>query len=151
MGNIMHIKVVNNIPEKYSVHQLLQDNPNTSFPASLSETTLNTWGVYSVVEATAPEVDYTKNLVESIIFKGGKWAQIWSVANASAEETAERTSNKATEVRAERNLRLSSCDWTQTKDIPENVSSIWAMYRESLRNLPTQLGFPWAVIWPETP
>jgi hypothetical protein len=58
---------------------------------------------------------------------------------------------KAGQVRAERNTKLAATDWTQGKDIPDNVSSKWAAYRQALREITAQAGFPWGVQWPTQP
>jgi hypothetical protein len=58
---------------------------------------------------------------------------------------------KAGQVRSERNSKLAATDWTQGKDIPDNVSSTWAAYRQALRDVPAQAGFPWEVTWPTQP
>lgn len=55
------------------------------------------------------------------------------------------------EVRAERKRRLSATDWTQLPDVPLATKKQWAMYRQALRDLPEQFGFPTEVVWPETP
>lgn len=60
-------------------------------------------------------------------------------------------SEKAGQVRAERNQKLAECDWTQGKDIPDNISTAWAVYRQALRDVPAQAGFPWEVQWPAQP
>jgi hypothetical protein len=58
---------------------------------------------------------------------------------------------KAGQVRAERNTKLAATDWTQGKDIPDNVSSKWAAYRQALRDITGQEGFPWTITWPTQP
>jgi hypothetical protein len=57
---------------------------------------------------------------------------------------------KATEVRAERNAKLSATDWTQIADATVDKAA-WATYRQALRNIPTQSGFPNTIIWPDAP
>ena len=54
------------------------------------------------------------------------------------------------EIRAERNHLLSLCDWTQNADSPldSDQKSAWAAYRQALRDVPEQQGFPYDVIWP---
>ena len=54
------------------------------------------------------------------------------------------------EVRAERNRLLTASDWTQVADAPVDQAA-WAAYRQALRDLPQQDGFPLNVIWPTTP
>jgi hypothetical protein len=62
----------------------------------------------------------------------------------------EATAKKANEVRKERNALLSSTDWTQVADAPVDQAA-WATYRQALRDVTTQQGFPWTVDWPEQP
>lgn len=53
-------------------------------------------------------------------------------------------------VRAERNARLTACDWTQLPDAPADTAA-WAAYRQALRDVTAQVGFPWDVTWPTPP
>lgn len=57
---------------------------------------------------------------------------------------------KEAEVRSERNALLSLSDWTQVADAPVNKSA-WATYRQALRDITQQSGFPNNVIWPTKP
>ena len=56
----------------------------------------------------------------------------------------------AEEIREIRNKRLSASDWTQLSDSPVDKQG-WAIYRQSLRDVPNQLGFPANVTWPVKP
>ena len=58
---------------------------------------------------------------------------------------------KAVEVRAERNTKLAATDWTQTADVPQAVKDSYVLYRQALRDVPTQEGFPWTIVWPVAP
>lgn len=53
-------------------------------------------------------------------------------------------------VRAKRNALLSESDWTQLADAPVDRAA-WASYRQALRDIPSQAGFPLDVVWPEKP
>lgn len=53
-------------------------------------------------------------------------------------------------VKTDRNLRLQASDWTQVADAPVNKAA-WVVYRQDLRDLPSQEGFPWNVTWPTKP
>jgi hypothetical protein len=57
------------------------------------------------------------------------------------------------EIRTERNHLLALCDWTQNADSPldSDQKSAWAAYRQALRDVPEQQGFPYDVIWPTQP
>jgi len=60
-------------------------------------------------------------------------------------------SRRAAEVRAERNARLVATDWTQAADVPQAVKDSYVLYRQALRDVPTQVGFPWTITWPDAP
>jgi hypothetical protein len=55
---------------------------------------------------------------------------------------------KAAEVRAERSAKLVATDWTQGADTPQATKDKYAPYRQALRDVPAQAGFPNTVVWP---
>jgi hypothetical protein len=57
----------------------------------------------------------------------------------------------AAQVRIERNRLLAASDWTQLPDVTEAIRSAWAEYRQALRDIPQQSGFPENVVWPTKP
>lgn len=57
----------------------------------------------------------------------------------------------AAQVRAERDRRILATDWTQFPDVPENTRLLWQPYRQALRDVPQQNGFPHDIIWPDKP
>jgi urease accessory protein UreH len=59
-------------------------------------------------------------------------------------------SRKAAEIRLERNAKLTASDWTQIADATVDKTA-WATYRQALRNIPAQSGFPNTVVWPDAP
>jgi hypothetical protein len=52
--------------------------------------------------------------------------------------------------RKRRNKLLSASDWTQVADAPVDKAS-WATYRQELRDISAQEGFPWTIVWPTQP
>ena len=58
----------------------------------------------------------------------------------------------AAQVRAERDLRLMQTDWIYLPDVtpPEDIAA-WKAYRQALRDVPQQVGFPGEVRWPVGP
>lgn len=46
---------------------------------------------------------------------------------------------------------LASSDWTQLPDVPLSTKEYWATYRQCLRDITNQPGFPLNVIWPIPP
>jgi hypothetical protein len=61
------------------------------------------------------------------------------------------TEQASSDARTERNNRLSATDWTQHGDVPEGTAAKWAPYRQALRDISSQDGFPFFIEWPEKP
>jgi hypothetical protein len=135
----------------YGDSDLRRDNPNVSFPKNISDEIFSAYGVERVFFATRPEVTYAQELKEGDpVLKDGRWNQTFTVVDLAEEEVAGRTAQRAEEVRAERNQKISESDWTQLPDAPVNKEA-WATYRQALRDIPQQAGFPWNVVWPIKP
>lgn len=58
---------------------------------------------------------------------------------------------QAAQVRAQRDILLNQSDWTQLPDVPQELKTSWAEYRQQLRDVPQQVGFPFDVKWPIKP
>ena len=74
--------------------------------------------------------------------------EVW-LAYAKQQETEQQ----AQTIRGTRDKLLSDTDWTQTDDAPVSANDREAMqqYRQKLRNITAQSGFPSSVKWPEKP
>jgi hypothetical protein len=59
-------------------------------------------------------------------------------------------SKKSESARAQRNALLARSDWTQVADAPVDQAA-WATYRQALRDITEQEGFPEVINWPTTP
>ena len=57
---------------------------------------------------------------------------------------------EAERVRTERDQLLTASDWTQVADAPVDQAA-WATYRQALRDVSEQEGFPHSVVWPKKP
>lgn len=57
----------------------------------------------------------------------------------------------ANDIRAQRDSLLAACDWTQCRDVPDSVAAVWQPYRQALRDLSKQAGFPDSITWPVAP
>lgn len=57
----------------------------------------------------------------------------------------------ARDMRAERDRRLTACDWTQLPDVPAATGAAWAAYRQALRDITDQPGWPTDITWPTPP
>ena len=64
--------------------------------------------------------------------------------------TVDQAAIDARQARMQRNYLLTASDWTQVVDAPVDQSA-WATYRQALRDVPDQAGFPNNITWPEPP
>lgn len=149
---MFYAKVNNGQIEQYplSLTDIRIQMPNVSFAANVSNEELEQFGYFLVTPTDEPAFDYTKNVVRSAIAGDNGFVEIWQETAASQEEIDERLDSKSNEVRAERDALLSASDWTQVADAPVD-SAAWAVYRQALRDIPEQAGFPYNVTYPVTP
>lgn len=66
---------------------------------------------------------------------------------AALQPTSEQL---ATSARTKRNALLAASDWTQVIDAPVDQAA-WATYRQALRDITAQVGFPTTIDWPVEP
>ena len=80
----------------------------------------------------------------------GKWYTKHSVADMDADAIAAKDAEQAKSVRQQRTEKLKDTDWTQLADSTADKTA-WAAYRQALRDITAQAGFPWTVDWPAQP
>lgn len=143
----------------YTLTDLRFANPGTSFAKQISDETAASFNCFPVAPTMPPAEDHTINLERTAVKQGKTWVEEWISTPATPEQIAERTAAKSNDVRAERNRRLDATDWRVTYEVekasqdglgvqfPQN----WAIYRQALRDLPNQPGFPWNINWPVIP
>ena len=134
----------------YTLADLRCENKNTSWPQNISDELAAEFGVFLVSPTPQPADRYNINLKRTASKQGADWVEQWIETPATPEQIAERTSAKESEVRQQRNALLSDCDWTQLPDAPVPPAP-WATYRQELRDVTAQPGFPWEVVWPVAP
>lgn len=57
----------------------------------------------------------------------------------------------ARKIRQKRNQLLHNCDWSQLEDTPQKFKMAYQPYRQALRDVPQQVGFPMEIEWPDEP
>ena len=152
--------------------QLRAELPNTSLPKVLTPAILDELGYDPILEGaqavvTGPYQYSQRAGIEEI---NGQWFTKYivgpvftdyededgntiTVAQQEADYRARKDEEQAKAVRTDRNNRLLDCDWTQLADSPldPDAKLAWQLYRETLRMVPEQAGFPWNVQWPPVP
>jgi len=135
----------------YTLTDLKYENKHISFPDVIDESVVDMFNVRPVTLTEPPEINHTQNLIRSAApNKKGQWFETWTIQAATSDEIKERTEMKKNEVRERRTQLLIESDWTQGLDVPVDQKT-WAEYRQDLRDVPLQEGFPWNVTWPEKP
>lgn len=171
----MFVKLTNGQPDQfpYSVGQFRRDNPQTSFPKVIPDEIMRRYGVYPVAELPKPDFDPLVQTLkrdamphkEVIRLKteedatdpvtgevdqaqvgqpiyGNEWLVGYTVENRPQDQAEDA-------VRNQRNRLLADTDWMALSD--NTMTPAWASYRQALRDIPTQEGFPYSVIWPAKP
>lgn len=143
--------------------------PNTGFPIQLTEAIINNFGgdvVFEGPQASGGTV-YQYSQRQGVEQINGKWytkyvlgpvftdttAEDGTVTTAAEHEAAYKAmkdAEQAKAVRTQRGEKLKDSDWTQVADAPVGQAA-WATYRQALRDISTQEGFPWTINWPEQP
>jgi hypothetical protein len=123
--------------------------PNVSFPPEgLNLMWAQERNAYQIQSDKAHSQAEKLTSVEPYI-EGGVVFDVIVEAKTQDELDAEKT-QKANEVRSKRNMLLTQSDWTQLADAPvDNLA--WAVYRQSLRDITLQAGFPFTVDFPVAP
>ena len=146
--------------------------PNTSLPQQLTEALLNDLGgdvVFEGPQATGGD-RYQYSQADGVEQINGKWftkyvlgpvfsdteAEDGTVTTAAQNEAAYKAgkdAEQATAIRKQRDEKLAESDWRMIKawETQTAVSTEWATYRQALRDVTTQTGFPWEVTWPTQP
>lgn len=132
-------------------HQFRAAYPLTSFPPQLTPELLGSYGADPVLEGPQPTLTrHQIAAMDGVRRDGANWITNWVAVDLDADAIAALDARQAESVRADRNARLAACDWTQVLDAPVDVPA-WAAYRQELRDVPQQAGFPWEINWPAKP
>lgn len=142
----------------YTLGDLRRDNPQTSFPKKIGDAILASYGIYHVMPETQPEHD---PLVQSLVrdaephnnetavneetgetYNTGRWVIGYTAANKPQDEAEQAIRNK-------RDQLLAETDWMALSDV--TMSTEMQSYRQALRDITDQAGFPYSVTWPTKP
>jgi hypothetical protein len=123
--------------------------PNVSFPPEgLDLMWAQERNAYQIQSGKAHSSTEKLTFVEPYIENGVVYDVI--VEAKTQDELDAETAQKANEVRYRRNALLTQSDWTQVADAPVDKAA-WAVYRQALRDITLQAGFPFTVDFPVAP
>ena len=161
--------------------EIRRSMPNTSLPRVWTADICDSLGIDPVLAAPAPDAsgeykvvsrngvvqDANNNWVEAYVERDmfadytrtdvaedGTETEV-TVTKTEQEQayTATKDAEAATTARATRDKLIASCDWMAIKAFEggTTVSTEWATYRQALRDVSAQAGFPNDITWPEKP
>ena len=136
----------------FGINALRKKFPQTSFPRDISKVNLSNYNVVIVEATDRPDFDsLTHYLTEGTPANVEVvWKQVWIVNELTEEEKQEILLAAQKNEREIRNDLLKDSDWTQLPD--SNADKVtWATYRQELRDVPGQSGFPNNINWPKKP
>ena len=154
----MYVLAPNNVVKTwpYTIYDLKKDNPEVSFPKSIYSKTkeadeiLALYNVFPVSPTPVPAYNKSTEKIKEIDPKLSEnvWIETWETIPLTSEEQEAEKLQTESKVRQERNQLLKDSDWTQLPDSPAD-SALWATYRQELRDITNQEGFPFYITWPE--
>ena len=130
------IKITDGTQEPYSMGQLRRDNKTVSFPKMVDPATLESYGVFSAVEADIPtynRISQSITRAETAVEVADQWTYNWIVVDKSTEELAAIN-------RDERDRRLAETDYMALSDV--SMSAEMTTYRQALRDITSHANWP---------
>ena len=138
----------------------LKANDGPSYD-QLTPEVMEALGVDPVLEGpqatTTPPYQYSQRAGVELL--DGKWytkyivGPLFTDAEQEAAYKAMKDAEQAKSVRQTRDDKLKECDWRVIKALESNLPQdfAWATYRQALRDITKQSGFPWIIDWPVQP
>lgn len=136
----------------YSFEDLRRDNPHKSFNANTPLAVLEEHGVYVVKHEETPVFNsLTHRIQVSSIPKlvNNEWVLVKELVELDEKEQEAKLEELTVKAKEQRNKLLAATDWLALTD--NTMSPEMAAYRQALRNISKQDGFPINIIWPEKP
>ena len=164
----------------YSSGQLRRDNPNVSFPRNVPVEIMRRYGMkpvtvdampefnaltQKVTSATTPtrnvvrlmtEADATDPITEEVNtdlvgtpIYGNDWVITRTVVDLTADEIAANAVETAEVNRKTRDNLIAATDFYALTDV--TMDAAMTTYRQALRDVPSQAGFPNSITWPTKP
>jgi len=138
---------------------LWDENNFCSAAALINDSKAEQFRVVELHDIDPPAIDPMTQTVtrDGGEFVEGKWQYKWRVDDLTAEQIAENTAEKERKAlvaaKTKRDNLLAGSDWVVIKALESGASVPveWATYRQALRDVPQQDGFPNTVVWPVLP
>ena len=138
-------------------------NPNISMPRTWNQNVLDALNIEAVFETPKPGVGPYQYVARNGVVQDakGNWVTAWEVremfatdedgtkAEKEAAYQAALDATAAKSARSQRDSLLAATDWMALSDV--TMSAEMATYRQALRDITAQEGFPHSITWPTKP
>ena len=139
----MFIRITNGNPTPYTIGQLRRDNPQISFPKDIPLEILVSFDVHPVKVTPPPQIDSNTHLLtQDVQLIDDEWRRVWQEVELPQDQVEDN-------IRFRRDGLLQETDWMALSD--NTMTPEWATYRQALRDITGQEGFPYSVNWPAEP
>jgi hypothetical protein len=137
-------------------------------PRTWNQNVLDALNIEAVFETPKPDVGPYQNAARNGVTQdaNGNWVQAWAVVDMFSDYTDEDSvlhtkaeqeaayqagldAEAAKAARSQRDSLLAATDWTALSDV--TMSAEMATYRQALRDITAQAGFPHSITWPTKP
>ena len=143
--------------EVISERDLHYKYPNISFPKPLTPYVIETYKLDAILDGPKPQVTppYETVVRQGIEEIRGKWFTKYVIGPIFNNEEDEKAYKLRIDIEASKSIRetrnnlISKSDWMACSDVI--MSDEWKEYRQALRDIPEQEGFPHSVDWPTQP
>tara|TARA_R110000751_G_scaffold61439_1_gene127718 strand:- start:88 stop:543 length:456 start_codon:yes stop_codon:yes gene_type:complete len=117
----------------------------------LSEAQRVEFGISRLQMVTSPYFDQaTQTRADGdAVLVGDVWTQNWIITDLSGDDLSGATDVAERASRSERDALLAATDWTASTDV--TMTAEMTTYRQALRDVPAQAGFPSTIAWPTSP
>ena len=138
--------------EVVSKQQIKQLHSNTSLPSVWGESVYDSLGIDPVTFPQKP----APSGAHKVVIQGapnqdssGNWVGTWSERDMTSDESSDWDQAESDRVRSSRNRLLEATDHYGLSDV--TMSEAMTTYRQALRDVPQQEGFPQTITWPTKP
>ena len=104
-----------------------------------------------IYDPTGEEIPFTATPYDTTEHGQDLWAQLSALDYVAPCPESRKYAEANSEARDLRRELLVGSDWTQLPDIPQATKDLWAPYRQALRDITDQEGYPYDITWPTPP
>lgn len=104
-----------------------------------------------ILDETGEEIPFTATPYDETEHGQDLWEQLSALDYVAPCPESRKYAEADSGAKDLRRGLLVGSDWTQLPDIPQATKDLWAPYRQALRDITDQEGYPYDITWPTPP